>query len=483
MFQVPILRSGRPYQSKDRLELRDYATGEPVAQVSQANPGLIARDLRADDWASLQERRGEEILSQLTEAARHFMHSELPCGPSTQSPEQFVAAQSATTGLPYALCLANMRKIEGALVGMRQILEGLTGGLDLEVLDSGCGWRDGHVVSFAPKARRFGAVLPANSPGVHALWLPAVALKMPLALKPGQQEPWTPLRILESLRAAGVPAESLGFYPAGHDGAGVILRRSDAAMLFGAGATVRPWLGHPNIEIHGPGYSKLLLGPDVASQWRDYLDLVATSVACNGGRSCINASAVRTAAHGRDLALALAERLSAIEPRSRDDDSAQLAAFPDAKVAQGIDAAIDRQLREGGAEDISAGFRPNRLVWFEGAPYLLPTVIYTDAPDHPLANQEYLFPYVSVTDVPGVGISSGRAFVSAASLGPSLVVTALTNEPAIERELMSRPDIGRLNLGPVPTTVVQWDQPHEGNLFDRLYQQRAFQRAPLVSVG
>jgi hypothetical protein len=62
------------------------------------------------------------------------------------------------------------------------------------------------------------------------------------------------------------------------------------------------------------------------------------------------------------------------------------------------------------------------------------------------------------------------------TLGPSLVVTALTEDRRLEQELMARSDIGRLNLGPVPTTTVQWDQPHEGNLFTHLYQQRAFQR-------
>jgi hypothetical protein len=32
-----------------------------------------------------------------------------------------------------------------------------------------------------------------------------------------------------------------------------------------------------------------------------------------------------------------------------------------------------------------------------------------------------------------------------------------------------------LNIGPVQTNVIQWDQPHEGNLFDHLYARRAFQ--------
>ncbi len=369
------------------------------------------------------------------------MTAELPVGGEVQSPADFIVTQSATTGLPHTLCRQNMAKIESAMLNMAAILDGLTGGLDLDVLDNGFGLHDGRVVSYAPKARRFGAVLPANSPGVHALWLPAFALKMPLALKPGQREPWTPLRIIESLRAAGFPEAAFGFYPSGHDGAGVILRKCGAAMMFGSGPSVRPWLGDPRIEIHGPGYSKVVLGPDRADAWRDYLDLIVTSVSSNGGRSCINASSVRTPAHGRELAEALAQRLAEIRPRSRDDAQALLAAFPDPDTARGIDAAIERGLAQGGAEDVSARFRgTRRLVEFEGGTYLLPTVIYCEDLEHPLANQEYLFPFVSVLDVPAGELID--------TLGPSLVVTALTDDPRLERDLLGRHEIGRLNLGP-----------------------------------
>ena len=43
--------------------------------------------------------------------------------------------------------------------------------------------------------------------------------------------------------------------------------------------------------------------------------------------------------------------------------------------------------------------------------------------------------------------------------------------------LTASSDIHRLNLGPVPTSRVEWDQPHEGNLFEFLYARRALQRA------
>ena len=356
MFTVPILRHGRPYTSKETLVLPDYASGEPVARLSLANPGLISRDLREDAWTPLQDLRVDEILDMFRAAADNFMTASLPVGDSLQSPTKFIAAQSATTGLPHVLCRQNTAKIESAMREMAAILDGLTGGLDLEVLDRGYGLRDGHVVSYAPKARRFGAVLPANSPGVHALWLPALALKMPLALKPGQREPWTPLRIVESLRAAGFPEAAFGFYPSGHDGAGVILRKCGAAMMFGSGPSVQAWQGDPRVEIHGPGYSKVLLGPDKAEAWPDYLDLIVTSVASNGGRSCINASSVRTPSHGRELAEALARRLAEIHPRPREDAAALLAAFADPATARGIDAAIERGLAQGGAQDVSARF-------------------------------------------------------------------------------------------------------------------------------
>ena len=37
--------------------------------------------------------------------------------------------------------------------------------------------------------------------------------------------------------------------------------------------------------------------------------------------------------------------------------------------------------------------------------------------------------------------------------------------------------LDRLNLGPVPTTQLNWLQPHEGNLIDFLFRARAFQTA------
>jgi acyl-CoA reductase-like NAD-dependent aldehyde dehydrogenase len=187
-------------------------------------------------------------------------------------------------------------------------------------------------------------------------------------LKPGGQEPWTPLRIAQALVQAGCPAEAFGFYPADYAGATEILLRTDRSMLFGDESTVRPWKHDPRVQLHGPGWSKVLLGADAADDWRSHLDVMVTSIAENGGRSCLNASGVWLPSHGRRVAAALAERLAAIEPKPLDDPAASLAAFSNPTVAHRISALIDRQLKQPGAEDLTAPLRSgDRVVGSEAA--------------------------------------------------------------------------------------------------------------------
>jgi hypothetical protein len=99
--------------------------------------------------------------------------------------------------------------------------------------------------------------------------------------------------------------------------------------------------------------------------------------------------------------------------------------------------------------------------------YLLPTVIRCDV-SHPLANREFLFPFVSVVEVPADSVP--------AALGHSLVVTCLSNDRSFRERFVASPLVDRLNLGAIATTEIGWDQPHEGNLFDHLYARRAIQR-------
>jgi hypothetical protein len=197
------------------------------------------------------------------------------------------------------------------------------------------------------------------------------------------------------------------------------------------------------------------------------------SIAENGGRSCINASGVWVTGHAEEISQALAERLARIVPRAADDEAALLAPFSDAGVATRISAMIDQGLNEPGAADTSAATRQTkRLVDWKGCSYLLPTIVLCEEATHPLANREFLFPFASVVKVKQDQIPG--------MLGPSLVVTAITNDAKLIQKLIASPHVDRLNIGAVPTNQVSWDQPHEGNLFEHLYARRAFQRAVAV---
>ena len=67
--------------------------------------------------------------------------------------------------------------IHDALINMGAILNGLTRGLDLGLLDRGFGEQFGTRLSFYPATRALGVIMPSNSPAVNSLWLPAIPLK------------------------------------------------------------------------------------------------------------------------------------------------------------------------------------------------------------------------------------------------------------------------------------------------------------------
>jgi acyl-CoA reductase-like NAD-dependent aldehyde dehydrogenase len=475
MLHLPLLRRGEPYKSLDVARVAHHRTRELFVEVSQANVGLIRRDLLDQEAGrrALSKFSCAELLEICAGAAESFTADELPLGDRSQTPSDYVRQVSATTGLPHVLVRRNMAKIAGVMAEMKQVLAGLTRNLDLRVLDEGYGEVDGQPISFFPRTQSLGVVLPNNSPGVHSLWIPAVPLKIPLVLKPGSAEPWTPFRVIQALIKAGAPREAFSFYPTDHAGAGEILRRTGRGMVFGDAGSTGLWKEDARVEVHGPGYSKIVVGEDCVGEWEKYLDVMVSSIADNGGRSCINASAVWVPSRAREISEALAERLARIVPRGADDEAAQLAPFADAGVAARINAGIEQGLAQKGARDVTAGHREGgRLVEWQNCSYLLPTVLHCEDSTHPLANREFLFPFASVVEARQDSVPS--------ALGPSLVVTAITRDEELIRRLVASPNVGRLNLGVVPTTQVSWDQPHEGNLFEHLYARRAFQRVAVA---
>jgi acyl-CoA reductase-like NAD-dependent aldehyde dehydrogenase len=469
MITLPVIRWGESYDSLEFAEVNHFATGEPIAKVSQAVGGIIKRDMRQAQRARdiLQQHSCRELIAMLGKAADLYENGTLPMGDGQQSPDDFVHQQSASTGLPEHMCRANMSKNSFVLKNMEKILDCLTRGLDLEILSRGYGEEGrGVTVSYQAQSPVLAAVLPSNSPGVHTLWLPVIALQMGLVLKPGPQEPWTPYRIYAAFTEAGVPREAFALYPGEAEAGAAVLEACDRSMIFGGTPTVERYRGNPRVQAHGPGFSKILLGDDVVDRWEDYLDLMADSIYLNSGRGCINCSGVWASRHTHEIADALAARLGPIEALSPTDPKAGLAAFTVPGMGAAVWKQIEQDLKTPGVTHSTEKYGP-RLIEQERASYLRPTIIHAPTPDAPVAQKEYMFPFAAVVECPQAEMIK--------RIGPTLVGTVITEDSALRDAAINATHIDRLNLGPIPTTRLNWLQPHEGNLIDFLYRNRALQ--------
>ena len=468
MLNVPVIRWGEPYESLEKSEVIHFETGEAIASVSQANGGIIQRDARKAQKARdvLRDFTCADLIEKCKKAAQLYTDATLPLGDGTQSPDEFVTAQSASTGLPEAMCRGNMKKNAFVLSEMENVLDALTRGLPLDIFSNGYGMENRDViVSYQAQTPVLGAVLPSNSPGVHTLWLPAIPLQVGLMLKPGSSEPWTPYRVIAAMVEAGVPKEAMAIYPGGHDAGPALLSSVSRSMIFGSEQTVQQYVANPRVQAHGPGFSKILIGDDMIDRWEEFLDVMVESVYINGGRSCINASGIWASRHTKEIAQAIAEKIGPIDVKPTTDPDAGLAAFTNAAMATGTWSMIEDDLKEGGVTDMTAQYGP-RLVERDRCAYLRPMIVHC-AHQHAVAKKEYMFPFATIVECAEDQMIK--------EIGPTLVGTAITENRTLIRQLTDAVNIDRLNIGPIPTNRLNWLQPHEGNLIDFLFRSRAYQ--------
>jgi len=468
---IPILRQGKVYKSLDVQTVNQLGTEDPAAEISLACADMIKHDLHKMGEAreALKKFSGEELVEITKKAGEIFLNDDLPIGTegAMQSPEDYVMSLAATSGLPHSLIRFNMNRLGGLFGQIDDIFKGLSRGLSWDVLDKGYGEQGGAPVSFSATTNELAVILPSNSPAVNALWIPAIAMKVPVLLKPGREEPWTPWRIIQAFIKAGALAEAFSLYPTQHDGSGAIIRRAGRVMLFGDDSTVKQYENDERVEVHGTGYSKFVIGEDEIENWEQYVDSMVESVSANSGRSCICTSTIVVPKYGDEIAHAVSKRLAEIKPLAQDDPEAKLSGFANPKFAEWINEAVEDGLESGGATDITAEYRDGeRFMERDGMNYLQPTIVRVDSFDEDLVLREFLFPFASVVECPQDEVLE--------KTGYSLVMTAVTKDVNWINQLFDHPEIERLNIGNVPTNRISWNQPHEGNLFDFLYTRRSF---------
>src|SRR5689334_1545745 len=124
MINLPAIRWGERYESLDADEIKHFVTGETVARVNTVGSGIVTRDAKRARRArqALRSVSPTELIDCCKKAGELFESSTLAIGDAGQSPRDFAALTSATTGMPIAMCEANVAKNAFVLKNIDKIL-------------------------------------------------------------------------------------------------------------------------------------------------------------------------------------------------------------------------------------------------------------------------------------------------------------------------------------------------------------------------
>jgi acyl-CoA reductase-like NAD-dependent aldehyde dehydrogenase len=438
------------YHALERQTITDVA-GNPLAELSLVPNLYVTRAMaalhRADTLAV------DERLAALAHAGE--AHATGTVDGVSAADHQFIV--SRTSGMPISVVRSAAEAIaRSAAEAYRSVQYARPVGA---VND----WRDpltrtGRAV-WIRRGDVFAVHAPGNHPGVHSIWLEALALGYRVAVRPSRRDPFTPHRLISALRTAGFGDDQVVLLPTGYDAAGAILRGADLAMAYGGEDVMRKYATESTMLPQGPGRSKILLTADV--DWQEHLDVIVASISHEGGRGCVNTTAVLVEGDTTPVAQALAERLAAIPSLPPEDEHAVLPVLPVADAQK-----LERYLLAKAAGTVS---------WLggdgvvdelgDGSAALRPAVHELDRPGAEQAGVELAFPCVWVAPwTPEAGL---------APLRETLVLTAITHDTRLVDALVAEPTIRNVYVGDHPTYWMEPGLPHDGYLADFLMRTKA----------
>ncbi|MEU1231394.1 aldehyde dehydrogenase family protein [Streptomyces sp. NPDC005828] len=437
-----------PYRTRVPAAVRDV-TGAEVARLSLVPPVYVTRALSALRTAGPVPASRIDVL--LEAAAEEFATGTVG-GLDVRTYEDLV---SRTSGTPLPVVRAATRGTARFVALARSSAEqgrprgtlpgpGRTGG--------------GHAV-WARRGDVFAVNASGNHPGVHRLWLEALALGYRVAVRPSRREPFTPHRLVAALHHAGVRQDQLVLLPTDHRAADTLIRGADRAVVYGGDDVVTRYAGDPRVLPQGPGRSKILVTAD--TDWRRHLDTIVASVADEGGTACVNATAVLVEGDPAPLAEALAARLSPLPGLPPQDERAVLPVCGLERAR-----ALDSHLRF-----VAAGTRS----WLggdgivedlgDGSAVLCPAVHQVDRAGAEQLRTELPFPCVWV--------APWNRTDGTAPLRDTLVLTALTRDRTLLDTLLAEPTVANVYVGDHPTYWMAPGVPHDSYLSDFLMRGKA----------
>jgi acyl-CoA reductase-like NAD-dependent aldehyde dehydrogenase len=438
------------YRARTRMAVADVA-GNPLVQLSMVPTLFVARAMSALRKAGTLPL--EQRLGALAEAGELFATGVV----EGMSAADYQYTISRLSGTPLPIVRTAVEAIARSAAGAYHHAHAA------RPLGAVTDWRD-------PRAQRGTAVwirrgnvfavhAPGNHPGVHSLWLEALALGYRVAVRPSRREPLTPYRLISALRAGGFGDDQIVLLPTDYVAADEILRQADLSMVYGGQDVIDKYATDPTVLPNGPGRSKILITADC--DWRTYLDMIVDSISHEGGAACVNTTAVFVEGDPTPLAEAIAQRLSALPSLPPEDDKAVLTAYSVA-AAKKIESYL-RAKAVGAKAHLGGDGVIDELG--DGSAVLRPAVYQLDDPFAEQATIELAFPCVWVA--PWTRQAGTAVFHN------TLVLTAVTTDERLLDDLLADPTIKNLYIGDHPTYWMAPGIPHDAYLGEFLMRTKA----------
>ncbi|MGW1048450.1 aldehyde dehydrogenase family protein [Streptomyces sp. NPDC002521] len=440
MLDIPALGPTGPYRTRNRTTVPD-ASGSPALALASV-PGLVVshwiEQLRAHPPLPVTQ-----TAAVLGKAAAVFESEEI-AGDGLDAHERRVAALTGTP-LPVvracdALITDTLRDVGRAPSSARPTGCAPVGTTPFEAPSAGAAWcRTGDV---------FAVHAAGNSPGVHAMWLEALALGYRIVVRPSHRDPLTSFRLVTALRTAGVPPTQLVVAPCDHATADLIVERSDRALVYGGQDVVDKYRNRADVRLQGPGRSKLVVAADAD---RDTgLDIARTGALDHAGTACTATTGVLVERDPSGFAAGLAAALGEVAAAHPLDDAAVLPCMPRSAAQQLTSAVLGR------AGDAIVHLAPRAVpLGGEGSlTAVTPAVVELASARDPLLSYEMPFPCVWVAP-----------FERAATdvLDGSLVLSLLTGDRELVAAATGLTGVSNVYVGR-PTSWTHPDVPHDGFL-------------------
>jgi acyl-CoA reductase-like NAD-dependent aldehyde dehydrogenase len=297
LYQIEVLGPSGPVQTRNRMTVTTV-TGEAVAELSLAPTPFVSRAMSAlrkacpapVDFRLDAIKRAGEAYARDTVAGLAAAEYELLVARTSGLGISEIRAAARMIGSAAADIWEWTQFARPRCVAASQSDAAVSAGTGLWV-------RRGSVL---------GMHASGNHPGVHFVWLAALALGYRVAVRPSRREPFTAHRLVSALWDSGFAHDQLVMLPSEYAAADEMIAGSDLAVVFG-GRDVIDKYRDADLLAHGPGRSKILITAD--ADWREYVELVVDSASRGGGAGCNNATSVLVEGD-RSTAIALARAVA-----------------------------------------------------------------------------------------------------------------------------------------------------------------------------